>query len=48
MRSQCSASTSRGFAWTRPYCDATPDSPDDAVMAELATHPVFRLTPKQR
>ena len=31
---------------TRPYFDATPDSPDDALMAELATHPVFRLTPK--
>ena len=26
---------------TRPYFDATPDSPDDAIMAELATHPVF-------
>ena len=31
---------------TRPYFDATPDSADDAIMAELATHPVFRLTPK--
>jgi hypothetical protein len=30
---------------TRPYFDATKDSPDDAIMAELATHPVFRLTP---
>ncbi len=30
----------------RPYFDATPDSPDDAIMAELGTHPVFRLTPK--
>ena len=30
----------------RPYFDATPDSPDDTLMAELATHPVFRLTPK--
>jgi hypothetical protein len=29
----------------RPYFDATPDSPDDAIVAELATHPVFRLTP---
>ena len=32
---------------TRPYFDATPDSPDDAIMSELATHPVFRLTPKR-
>ena len=31
---------------TRPYFDATPDSPDDALMAELGTHPVFRLTPR--
>ena len=30
----------------RPYFDATPDSPDDAIMAELGAHPVFRLTPK--
>lgn len=32
---------------TRPYFDATPDSPDDAIMAELATHPVFRLSLKR-
>jgi deazaflavin-dependent oxidoreductase (nitroreductase family) len=31
---------------TRPYFDTTPDSPDDALVAELATHPVFRLTPQ--
>lgn len=31
---------------TRPYFDAAPESPDDAIMAEFATHPVFRLTPK--
>jgi deazaflavin-dependent oxidoreductase (nitroreductase family) len=30
---------------TRPYFDAAPDSPDDAVKAELPRHPVFRLTP---
>jgi deazaflavin-dependent oxidoreductase (nitroreductase family) len=30
----------------RPYFDAVPDSPDDAIRAELTTHPVFRLTPK--
>lgn len=31
---------------TRPYFDATLDSPDDVLLAEVATHPVFRLTPK--
>jgi deazaflavin-dependent oxidoreductase (nitroreductase family) len=30
---------------TRPYFDAAPDAPDDAIMAELARHPVFRLGP---
>jgi deazaflavin-dependent oxidoreductase (nitroreductase family) len=30
---------------TRPYFDATADSPDDAVAAELKRHPVFRLIP---
>jgi hypothetical protein len=30
---------------TRAYFDAAPDSPDDAVKAELPTHPVFELTP---
>jgi hypothetical protein len=30
---------------TRPYFDAAPDSPDDAVKAELPRHPVFQLTP---
>lgn len=28
----------------RPYFDATADSPDDAIAAEIPTHPVFRLT----
>jgi deazaflavin-dependent oxidoreductase (nitroreductase family) len=28
---------------TRPYFDATPDSPDDAIAAELTRHAVFRL-----
>ena len=30
---------------TRPYFDANPDSPDDAIAAELERHAVFRLTP---
>ena len=30
---------------TRPYFDATPDSPDDVIAAELPRHAVFRLTP---
>lgn len=30
---------------TRPYFDATPNSPDAAVAAELPRHPVFRLIP---
>ena len=30
---------------TRPYFDAAPDSPDDAITAELPRHPVFELTP---
>ena len=30
---------------TRPYFDATPDSSDEAVAAELSRHAVFRLTP---
>jgi hypothetical protein len=30
---------------TRPYFDAAPDSPDDAIAAELPRHPVFRLIP---
>ncbi len=29
---------------TRPYFDATQDSPDEDVAAELPRHPVFRLT----
>jgi deazaflavin-dependent oxidoreductase (nitroreductase family) len=29
---------------TRPYFDASPDSPDDAIAAELKRHAVFRLT----
>jgi hypothetical protein len=28
---------------TAPYFDATPDSSDEAVAAEVARHPVFRL-----
>jgi deazaflavin-dependent oxidoreductase (nitroreductase family) len=31
---------------TRPYFDAAPDSPDEAVAAELGRHAVFRLTPR--
>jgi deazaflavin-dependent oxidoreductase (nitroreductase family) len=30
---------------TRPYFDATPDSPDEDVAADLPRHPVFRLIP---
>jgi hypothetical protein len=30
---------------TRPHFDAAPDSPDDAITAELPRHPVFRLIP---
>jgi hypothetical protein len=32
---------------TRPYFDANPDSPDDAIAAELERHAVFRLTPER-
>jgi deazaflavin-dependent oxidoreductase (nitroreductase family) len=28
---------------TRPYFDANPDSPDDAIAAEVKRHAVFRL-----
>jgi len=31
---------------TRPYFDANPDSPDDAIAAELERHAVFRLAPE--
>jgi hypothetical protein len=31
---------------TRPYFDASPDSPDDAIVAELTRHAVFRLIPE--
>jgi deazaflavin-dependent oxidoreductase (nitroreductase family) len=31
---------------TRPYFDANPASPDDAIAAELERHAVFRLTPE--
>jgi hypothetical protein len=31
---------------TRPYFDATPDSPDQEVAAELSRHAVFRLIPQ--
>jgi deazaflavin-dependent oxidoreductase (nitroreductase family) len=30
---------------TRAYFDARPDSPDDAIAAELERHPVLRLVP---
>jgi deazaflavin-dependent oxidoreductase (nitroreductase family) len=30
---------------TRPYFDANPDSPDEAIAAELQRHAVFRLVP---
>jgi hypothetical protein len=29
----------------RPYFDAGPSSPDDALLAELPRHPVFALIP---
>jgi deazaflavin-dependent oxidoreductase (nitroreductase family) len=32
---------------TRPYFDAAPDAPDDAIKAELPRHSVFRLTRAQ-
>ena len=31
---------------TRPYFDANPDSPDEAIAAELKRHAVFRLAPE--
>lgn len=31
---------------TAPYFDATSNSPDDAVAAEVSRHPVFRLVPQ--
>ena len=31
---------------TAPYFDATPDSADEALAAEVARHPVFRLVPE--
>jgi deazaflavin-dependent oxidoreductase (nitroreductase family) len=31
---------------TRPYFDAAPDAPDEAIAAELPRHPVLRLTPQ--
>lgn len=30
---------------TRPYFDATPDAPAEAIASELPKHPVFRLVP---
>lgn len=30
----------------RPYFDAAPDAPDEALEAELLRHPVFRLVPQ--
>jgi deazaflavin-dependent oxidoreductase (nitroreductase family) len=39
----------RQYAWenaiTRPFFDATPESPESAFAAEAARHPVFRLGP---
>ncbi len=32
---------------SRPYFDATPDSPDEALLAELPRHPVFALVPPE-
>jgi deazaflavin-dependent oxidoreductase (nitroreductase family) len=32
----------------RPYFDAAPDAPGEALAAELARHPVLRLTPLPR
>jgi hypothetical protein len=32
---------------TRAYFDATPDSSDEAIAAELPRHAVFRLIPAQ-
>ena len=32
----------------RPYFDAAPDAPDEALEAELSRHPVFRLVPQAR
>jgi deazaflavin-dependent oxidoreductase (nitroreductase family) len=31
---------------TRRYFDASPDDPDDAIVAELPRHPVLKLMPK--
>jgi hypothetical protein len=30
---------------TRPYFDAAPDWPDEAIAQEVSPHPVFRLEP---
>lgn len=35
----------KGVRVTRPCFDATPDSSDDELFAELPVHPVFRPTP---
>lgn len=32
----------------RPYFDAAPDAPDEALEADLSKHPVFRLAPVAR
>jgi deazaflavin-dependent oxidoreductase (nitroreductase family) len=32
----------------RPYFDAAPDAPDEALEAELPRHPVLRLVPQSR
>ena len=33
------------ISWTRRCFDAAPNSPDEAIAAELPKHPVFRLEP---
>jgi deazaflavin-dependent oxidoreductase (nitroreductase family) len=35
----------RAVPVTQRYFDATPDSADEVIAAEVAKHPVFRLTP---
>ena len=39
------AEHTRSSRVTRAYFDATPDSPDEEVAAELPRHSVFRLIP---
>ena len=35
-----------GVRVVRPYFNAAPDAPDEALEAELSRHPVFRLVPQ--